>query len=173
MVRTVCSLRFSMTVVAWMRVQAVYVIWYGFSANRFWIHSLAGFWIPKAGFWIPMPSIPDSKAQKFSGFRNPDYLKWRETLLRTKACNRAWFQLAEVFWSYISLCTVYRRNDPLSLGHQLINTLIATSLVKFVLPGRNEHGINFPGSWEQANCSWLNKNGGRRRWCPVCSPVYY
>ena len=136
---TVCSLRFSITVVAWMRVKAVYAIW-----NRF-------------------------HKQKFSGFRNPDYLTWGEILLWTNACNRVCFQLAEVFWSYISLCTAYGWNYPLSLGIQLINTLIVTSLDKFVLPGRNKHGINPPGSWEQANCSWLNKYGGRRRWSPVCS----
>ena len=38
----VCSLHYSLAVVAWMRVKAVYAVWNGFSANGFWIHSLAG-----------------------------------------------------------------------------------------------------------------------------------
>ena len=66
------SLHFSMTVVAWMRaLKAIYAIWNGFSANGFWVHSFARFWIPKAGFWIPIPSIPDSTCKNFldSGIR--------------------------------------------------------------------------------------------------------
>ena len=47
------------------RVKAIYAIWNGFSANGFWIHFLARFWIPKAGFWIPIPSIPDSTCKNF------------------------------------------------------------------------------------------------------------
>ena len=68
---TICSLRFSMSTVAWIRMKAVNTIWNGFSANGFCIHSLAGFWIPKAGFWIPMLSIPDSTSENFldSGIR--------------------------------------------------------------------------------------------------------
>ena len=53
------------------RVKAIYAIWNGFSANGFWVHSFARFWIPKAGFWIPIPSIPDSTCKNFldSGIR--------------------------------------------------------------------------------------------------------
>ena len=154
---TVCSLRFSMTVVAWMRVKAVYAIWNKFSANRFWIHSLVG-------FWIPMPTIPDSTSKNFldSGILITLHGA-KHYYEQTPATELAFMQLAEVFWSYISLCTAYGWNYPLSLGIQLINTLIVTFLDKFVLPGRNKHGINPPGSWEHANCSWLNKYNGRRR----------
>ena len=64
MICTVCSLRFSMTVVAWMHMKAVNTIWKWSSANVFWIHYLAG-------FWIPMPSIRDSTSKNFldSGIR--------------------------------------------------------------------------------------------------------
>ena len=64
MICTVCSLRFSMTVVAWMHMKAVNTIWKWSSANGFWIHYLAG-------FWIPMPSIRDSTSKNFldSGIR--------------------------------------------------------------------------------------------------------
>ena len=64
MVCTVCSLRFSMTVVVWMRMKAVNTIRNWSSTNGFWIHSIAE-------FWIPMPSILDSTSKNFldSGIR--------------------------------------------------------------------------------------------------------
>ena len=68
---TAYSLHFSMAVVVWMCMKAVYAIWNGFSANGFWIHSLEESWFPKAGFWIPIPSIPDFTSKNFldSGIR--------------------------------------------------------------------------------------------------------
>ena len=49
MICTVCSLRFSMTVVAWMHMKAVYTIWNWSSANGFWISQAKISWIPESG----------------------------------------------------------------------------------------------------------------------------
>ena len=59
--------------------------------------------------------------------------------------------------TYISLCTVYGWNYPSSLGIQLINTLIVTFLDKFVLPGRNKHGINPQGVENKQTVADLTK----------------
>ena len=90
MVCTVCGLRFSMTVVAWMRVKAVNTIRNGFSTNEFWIHSLAG-------FWIPMPSIPDSTSKNFmdSGIR----ITWGESSVNAAFC-----------WQMERLTVVFQRS---------------------------------------------------------------